>query len=136
MPIALALDSRRPILLDHHGWVLEIVAGHVDIFAVDVGDGGYGGRHHLFRVESGDIVSDLRSAGGLSFIAVGTDGSRASARCRAELSSEAQATRWIERLARFVAGPAPLWQLAEVAEGEAALPPGACGRGPMRACSG
>ncbi|BAL78501.1 NHLP bacteriocin export ABC transporter permease/ATPase subunit [Bradyrhizobium cosmicum] len=132
LPIELALDSRRPILLDHHGWVLEIVAGHVDIFAVDVGDGGYGGRHHLFRVESGDIVPDLPSAGGLNFIAVGTDGSRASARWRAELSSAAQATRWIDRLARFVAGPAPPWQMAELPEGEAALPPGAFGRGPMR----
>ena len=132
LPIELALDSRRPILLDHHGWVLVIVAGHADIFAVEVGDGGYGGRHHLFRVESGDIVPDLPSAGGLSFIAVGTEGTRACARRRAELSSEALATRWIERLARFVAGPAPLWQMAEVPEGEAALPPGACGRGPMR----
>ena len=33
-----ALDGRRPIQLDHHGHVLEIVAGHADIFAVDVDD--------------------------------------------------------------------------------------------------
>lgn len=133
LPVALALDGRRPILLDHHGHVLVVVAGHIDIFAVDVDAGQYGSRHHLFRIESGDIVPDLpESAGGLRFIAVGTEGTRTSAIPRSALTSTDQATRWIERLARLVAGPAPPWQIAEWPEGQAALPPGECRRGPMR----
>jgi ATP-binding cassette subfamily C protein len=137
VPIEMALDGRRPVRLDHCGHVLEVMAGHIDIFAVDVDDGEYGGRYHLFRLESGDIVPDLPSANSLSFIAVGTDGARASARRRSDLTSSDltsvdQAMRWIERLARFVAGPAPLWQMGELPEGEAALPPGERRRGPMR----
>ncbi len=137
LPIDRTLDGRRPILLDHHGHVLEVVAGHLDIFAVDVEDGEYGSRHHLFRLESGDVVPDLpaleTSAGhAVRFIAVGTDGTRTSARSRTDLTSATQATRWIERLARFVAGPAPLWQMDELPEGEAELLPKECGRGPMR----
>ncbi len=137
LPIDRTLDGRRPILLDHHGHVLEVVAGHLDIFAVDVEDGEYGSRHHLFRIESGDVVPDLpaleMSAGhAVRFIAVGTDGTRTSARSRTDLTSATQATRWIERLARFVAGPAPLWQMDELPEGEAELLPKECGRGPMR----
>ncbi|WP_409189321.1 hypothetical protein [Bradyrhizobium sp. RDM4] len=137
LPIDMTLDGRRPIRLDHHGHVLEVVAGHLDIFAVDVEDGEYGSRHHLFRIESGDVVPDLPalavSAGrGVSFIAVGTDSTRASAHARSDRTSAAQATRWIERLARFVAGPAPLWQMTELPVGEAQLLPNECGRGPMR----
>ena len=134
LPVDMALDGRRPVLLDHHGYVLEVVAGHLDIFAVEVEDGEHGIRHHLFRIESGDVVPDLpASAGrGINFIAVGTDGTLASARSRSDFSSAAQATRWIERLARFVAGPAPHWQMAELPEGEARLSPNECARGPMR----
>src|SRR5690348_9246489 len=136
LPLEMALDGRSPILLDHHGDVFEVVAGHLDIFAVDVDEGEYGIRHHLFRIESGDIVADLPqivgSAGrGASFIAVGTEATRASARCRYDLPP-AQVTRWIERLARFVARPAPLWQMAELPEGKAEIAPNAGGRGPMR----
>lgn len=127
-----ALDGRRPILLDHHGHVLEIVAGHADIFAVDLDDGEYGGRHQLFRVESGDIIPDLPSASGVSFVAVGTENTRAVVRPLADLTSDAPATRWIERLARFVAGPAPAWQMAELPEGESEVAAGESHRGPMR----
>ena len=96
-PIDVTLDGRKPILLDHHGYVFEVVAGHLDIFAVDFDEGEYGIRHHLFRIESGDIVADLPqiagSAGrGASFIAVGTEATRASARSRSYLPT-AQATR-------------------------------------------
>jgi ATP-binding cassette subfamily C protein len=133
-PVDMALDGRRPVLLDHHGHVLEVVAGHVDIFAVEVEDGEYGSRYHVFRIESGDVVPDLPvSAGrGISFIAVGTDGTLASARSTSDSTSTAQATRWIERLARFVAGPAPHWQMSELPAGEARLSPNECARGPMR----
>ena len=131
------IDGRRPILLDHHGHVLEIVAGHADIFAVEVRDGRSGGRHHLFRIERGDIIPDLpgfpaSSPDSLRFIAVGAQDTRVSVVPRTDLASADQAVRWIERLARFVAGPAPLWQMAELPEGELALTAGEARRGPMR----
>ena len=133
----MALDGRRPVLLDHHGHVLEIVAGHADIFAVEIRDGRSGGRHHLFRIERGDIIPDLpgfpaSSPDGLRFIAVGAQDTRVSVVPRDDLASADQAVRWIERLARFVAGPAPLWQMAELPEGEVALTAGEARRGPMR----
>ena len=131
-----ALDSRRPLLLDHHGYVLQVIAGHADIFAVDVRDGRWGRRHHLFRVEAGDIVPDLpavvaSSAEGLCFIAAGTEGARVSLIHRSDLPSIDLAIRWIERLSRFVAGSAPRWQMAELS-GEGELDAGECRRGPMR----
>lgn len=132
-----ALDSRRPLLLDHHGYVLQVIAGHADIFAVDVKDGRWGGRHHLFRIEAGDVVPDLpnavaSSANGLCFIAAGAEGARVSLIRRSELQSIDLAIRWIERLARFVAGSAPQWQMAELPEGEGELDAGERRRGPMR----
>lgn len=136
-PGEMALDGRRPIVLDHHGHVFEIVAGHADIFAVEVRDGRSGSRHHLFRIERGDIIPDLpgfpaRSPDGLRFIAVGAQDTLVSVVPRTELASADQAVRWIDRLARFVAGPAPLWQMAELPEGEVALTAGEARRGPMR----
>ncbi|MCG2632899.1 NHLP bacteriocin export ABC transporter permease/ATPase subunit [Bradyrhizobium sp. WYCCWR 13023] len=135
-PIDMTLDGRCPILLDHHGYVFEVVAGHLDIFAVDTDEGEYGKRHHLFRIESGDIVADLPEIAvsterGAGFIAVGTEATRASARSRSDLPP-AQVMRWIERLARFVAGPAPLWQMPELPEGKAELAANEAGRGLMR----
>jgi ATP-binding cassette subfamily C protein len=130
------LDGRRPILLDHHGHVFEITAGHADVFAVDIRDGKAGSRHHLFRVARGDIIPDLpgfpaSSQNGLRFIAVGAQGTKMSITRRADLAPD-QALRWIERLARVVAGPAPAWQMAELPEGELSLGAGEARRGPMR----
>jgi NHLM bacteriocin system ABC transporter ATP-binding protein len=135
-PGEIALDGRRPILLDHHGQVFEIVAGHADVFAINVTDGKSGSRHHLFRIARGDVIPDLpgypaSSPDGLRFIAVGAQDTRVSVVARTDLASE-QALRWIERLARFVAGPTPQWQLAELPEGEVALAAGEPRRGPMR----
>lgn len=132
-----ALDSRRPLLLDHRGFVLQVIAGHADIFAVDVSDGRWGGRHHLFRVEAGDIVPDLPGAGapsanGLCFIAAGPEGALVSLIRRSALPSSEPAIRWIERLSRFVAGSAPPWQMAELPDGEGELDAGEHRRGPMR----
>lgn len=132
-----ALDSRRPLLLDHRGYLLQVIAGHADIFAVDVRDGKWGSRHHLFRVEAGDIVPDLPgavapSANGLCFIAAGTEGALVSLMRRSELPSSDPAIHWIERLSRFIAGSAPQWQMAELPEGEGEFGAGERRRGPMR----
>src|SRR5262245_33980124 len=53
------LDGRRPRLLDHRGYVLNVLAGHVDLFAVIVADGQVGARQHLLRIETGEIIPDL-----------------------------------------------------------------------------
>jgi ATP-binding cassette subfamily C protein len=110
----------------------------VDIFAVDVEDGKYGSRHYLFRVESGDIVPDLPvGAGspettGLCFIAVGSEATRVAIFRRTDLASMDGAIRWIHLLARLIAGSAPQWQIAELAERDADLLAGERRRGPMR----
>ena len=74
----IALDSRRPWSLDDRGRVLRIVTGHVDVFAVRSGAGAERPRHHLFRLESGEIVMDLPGTGGaidaVGVIAVGGPG--------------------------------------------------------------
>src|SRR3569623_1814200 len=88
LPLEHGLDSRRPLLLDHLGCVFQIVVGHVDLFAVDVKNGKCGSRHYLFRVETGEIVPDLPMAGGLSFIAVGSEATRVSIFRRTDLVSE------------------------------------------------
>src|SRR5690242_9952292 len=136
-PAEVAMDGRRPMLLDHHGYVFQITSSHADIFAIDAPMGRPGARHHLFRVERGDIVPDLPgiadpSGGGLYFVAVGAEGSQASILPRTELTSTDRALRWMERLARFVAGPIPRWQMAELPEGSGELAAGESRRGPMR----
>src|SRR5476649_1171557 len=56
----IVLDGRHPRPLDHREHVLQVMAGHVDIFAVSIPEGGTeGARHHLFRVERGEIILDL-----------------------------------------------------------------------------
>jgi len=136
-PTDVAMDGRRPMLLDQRGRVFQITSGHADVFAVDVKNGQPGARHHLLRIENGDIIPDLPdvadpSGDGLYFIAVGSGGSKASLFRRTELTSTMHVLRWIERLARFVAGPAPRWQMAELAGGNGELTAGECRRGPMR----
>src|ERR1700684_1256297 len=111
-PIDVAMDGRRSMRLDHRGHVFQVSSGHVDIFAVDIHDDIAGARHHLFRIESGDIIPDLPDVAGPSedgsrFVAVGSSGAQASLFRRTELRPALHPLRWIERLARFVAGPAP-----------------------------
>ena len=81
--VHVVFDGRHPKLLDHHGYALQITAGHLDVFAVRVVDGSTeGARHHLFRVESGEIVLDLqagfnKSGAQVQVLAVGSPGTEA-----------------------------------------------------------
>jgi hypothetical protein len=60
-PGHVTFDGRHPKLLDHRGHALEVTAGHVDVFAVGLVEGNVAGaRHHLFRVERGEIILDLQ----------------------------------------------------------------------------
>src|ERR1700675_4471286 len=56
----IVLDGRHPKLLDHREHVLQVVTGYADVFAVSIIEGRTdGARHHLFRVESGEVILDL-----------------------------------------------------------------------------
>ena len=133
------LDARNPKLLDHRGYVLQVVAGHVDVFAVRAFEGTtQGPRHHLFRIESGEIIPDLQhavdsSGGQLQIVAVGGPGAEVLVVPRQELQSLDPVARWIANLARLVAGPNPSWEMGEASPGDAmAMQPGERRRGPAR----
>src|SRR5229473_2876028 len=132
-------DGRHPKLLDHRGYALQIKAGHVDVFAVRLVEGSTeGARHHLFRVESGEIILDLQagfnsSSMQVQVIAVGSPGAEALLVPRMDIQSVDLVTTWIRRLARLIAGANPSWDMLEVAsDGAAAIPPSERRRGPAR----
>lgn len=53
----ISLDSRYPLRLDHYGAVIQVIAGHVDLFAIGAAtEAAQGSRVHLFRVEAGGII--------------------------------------------------------------------------------
>jgi NHLM bacteriocin system ABC transporter ATP-binding protein len=133
------LDGRRPKLLDHHDHVLQVTAGHVDLFAVSVTDGKAATtRQHLFRVESGEIIADLfnpadPSGSHLQVIAVGGAGAEALMVRRAEFDDNALVEAWIARLSKMIAGPHPSWEISEASNlVEVEMKPGERRRGPAR----
>lgn len=132
------LDGRHPTLLDHRERGLLVTAGYVDVFAVSlVKDSAEGARHHLFRVESGEVILDLPetvddSGIRIQVVAVGGPGAEALAVPRPDIRFDLVAV-WIARLARLMAGPNPSWEMHEVAGDDAvAIPPGERRRGPAR----
>src|SRR5882672_6558245 len=135
-----AIAGRHPKLLDHRGYALEVTAGHVDVFAVSLAGGNVAGaRHHLFRVESGEIILDLQggfSGSGMQVqvLAVGSPGAEAQLVPRADIASFDPVATWIRQLGRLITGANPSWDMLEVAvdRAEAAVPPGKRRRGPAR----
>ena len=103
----IALDSRRPWSLDDRGRVLRIVTGHVDVFAVRSGAGVERPRHHLFRLESGEIVMDLPGTGGaidaVGVIAVGGPGAEVLMVPRESIGERAVIEAWIARISSATA---------------------------------
>src|SRR5215831_13783427 len=133
-----ALDSRRPKLLDHHGHALQVVSGHADLFAVNLAAGAEGARRHLFRVESGEVVLDLPEAsdhttGGVRVVAVGGPGAEALVLPRQRIEDFALIEGWIAQLAKTIAGPRVDWSIRE-AENDANcdIAPGERRRGAAR----
>jgi ATP-binding cassette subfamily C protein len=130
------LDGRHPQLLDHLDHALLVTAGHVDVFAVGITEANSEGvRHHLFRIEQGEIALDLQDtvdSGGLRLqvIAVGGPGAEALLMPRHEIAQELVVV-WITRLARLMAGTNPSWEMPEIAASEE-IPPGERRRGPAR----
>src|SRR6516162_8702491 len=106
VPIALLhrtrLDARRPLLLSDREHVLQVAAGHVDLFAVQP----TGTRQHLFRVETGESILDLQNAcenssSRLQIVAVGTPGTELLEVPRSAASFGA-VSGWIANLAMFM----------------------------------
>jgi hypothetical protein len=138
-PQRVLLDGRRPKLLDHRGHVLQVVAGHVDLFAVIVSDGRIErARQHLLRIEAGEIIPDLPEHAGptgerLQVIAVGGLGTEALIVPRTGCDNPALVQAWIGKLAKVIAGPNPSWEMHEAErEGVVDMLPGEQRRGPAR----
>ena len=98
-----ALDARHPMLLSDHEHVLQVAAGHVDLFAVQP----TGTRQHLFRVETGEGILDLHNAcetsgNRLQIIAVGAPGTELLEVPRSA-ASFGPVSGWIAHLATFMA---------------------------------
>jgi NHLM bacteriocin system ABC transporter ATP-binding protein len=118
----IALDGRRPWSLGDRDRVLRVVAGHVDLFAVHLGTGTAGGaRHHLFRLESGEIIMQLPNTGGatgpVGVIAVGGPGTEALVAARERISELTLIETWIARLSAAIVGTAVDWTMREAAPG-------------------
>src|SRR4051812_8962224 len=134
----IVLDGRRPKLPDHGGRVLQVMAGHVDLFAIGSSAGRIDTtRRHLFRVEPGEIILDLPEAGGpearVQVIAVGGPGSEAVVLPRTQFDKPDLVTAWIGRLAKVIAGPNPSWAIRETSLGDVVeVASGERRRGPAR----
>jgi NHLM bacteriocin system ABC transporter ATP-binding protein len=128
-----ALDARRPMLLSDHEHVLQVAAGHVDLFAVQP----TGTRQHLFRVETGESILDLHNAcetsgSRLQIIAVGPPGTELLEVPRSA-ASFGPVSGWIAQLAAFMVRSAASETIPELVSGEALeLHPGERRRSPMR----
>ncbi|MGY3534454.1 NHLM bacteriocin system ABC transporter ATP-binding protein [Bradyrhizobium sp. USDA 4452] len=129
----MAIDPRHPILLNERDEVLEVRAGHVDIFAVEKD----GVRHHLLRCEIGEIILDLhtaceRSAIELRIVAIGGPDAEIITISRSEIAAD-RMSGWIARLSTLAAGSARSDNAFELIGGEAKeLHPGERCRGPKR----
>ena len=130
----LAVDPRRPILLNDRDEVLRVITGHVDIFAMETS----GTRHHLFRVEAGEIVLDLHTAceqspGRLHIVAIGGPEAELVAVSRTEIECSDELCRWITCLSELTVMSAASDNGPELIGGEAIeLQAGELCRGPKR----
>ncbi|MDI1262461.1 MAG: NHLP bacteriocin export ABC transporter permease/ATPase subunit, partial [bacterium] len=135
----ISFDGRHPKRLDHHGYALQVTAGHVDLFAVSTArDAPESARHPLFRIEPGEIILDLDASlkglnTGIEVIAIGSPGTEAAMLPRQELPSFDPIAAWIRRFAGLIAGSNPSWTMLEAAsEDVVAVAPGERRRGPAR----
>ena len=110
-PERLSLDGRRPWPLDDCGRALQVVAGNVDIFALQITDGtGSGPRRHLFRVETGGIILGLPSTsdshtGRVIMLAVGGPGSEVLVLPRERISDLPSIEAWVSQLGACMVDP-------------------------------
>src|SRR5262249_24956515 len=109
----IALDGRRPWSLGDQQRVLRVVAGYVDLVAQRMGAGSERSRHHLFRVESGEIIMGLPCIEGtidpIGVIAVGGPGTEVLVAARESAGELARIEAWITRLSAATVGTAVDW---------------------------
>src|SRR5260370_41487654 len=130
------LDGRNPVFLDRRGRAMQVVSGHVDVSAVGVsGEKPETARHHLFRIERGEIFADMfdvADASEVRMMAVGDADTEALGMRGVNCSDEALQA-WLAKLPTLIAGPSPSW---DQQEGESSLAvemkPGDRRRGPAR----
>jgi NHLM bacteriocin system ABC transporter ATP-binding protein len=122
----LSLDSRRPRILDDRRSVFRVTAGYVDLFAVPIEKEGrgVGARHHLIRVQSGDIVLGLppMDAGGgtqIGVLAVGGQGAEGVVLDRMPLEDGNAIETWIVRLSSTILPTSADWSAPEAEIGTA-----------------
>ncbi|HEY7242614.1 MAG TPA: NHLP bacteriocin export ABC transporter permease/ATPase subunit [Xanthobacteraceae bacterium] len=115
----IVLDARVPRLLDHHGYALQVVAGHVDLFAVRSNEKSRkGARHHLFRVETDEIILDLpeladNQSERVRVIAVGGPGAEALIVPRQQIKELGLIATWIGSVGTVLAGDNVDWSIRE-----------------------
>jgi NHLM bacteriocin system ABC transporter ATP-binding protein len=132
-----SLDPRHPVLLNDRNFVLEVVAGYVDVFAVEAGTTN-GMRHHLFRLEPGEIILDLHTAcetsrTGLQIVAIGGPGAEVIPIPRNGITSLDAVRRWIASVAGVATGSARAADFPElIAVEPRQMRPGEHCRGPTR----
>jgi NHLM bacteriocin system ABC transporter ATP-binding protein len=124
-------DSRRPQPLDHHGYGLQVTAGHVDLFATSfASEKTEWARHHLFRVESGDIILGLpqvveTASKRVQIIAVGGPGAQALKLPQQHIEGSDLIAAWIMRLGQLITGSNVDWTIREAeADAKCELVPG------------
>ncbi len=130
------LDGRNPVFLDRRGRAMQVVSGHVDVFAVGVsGEKPETARHHLFRIERGEIFADMfdvADASEVRMMAVGDADTEALVMRGVNCSDEALQA-WLAKLSRLIAGPSPSWDIQEATNLLAVeMKPGDRRRGPAR----
>jgi NHLM bacteriocin system ABC transporter ATP-binding protein len=115
-----ALDSRRPLMLDDRRSVLRVTAGYVDLFAVPIVEdgGGAGARHHLVRIDSGEIVlglpfTDAEEPTQIGVLAVGGQGAEAAVLDRTLFEDRHAIESWIVRLSSTILPTSADWSAPE-----------------------
>jgi NHLM bacteriocin system ABC transporter ATP-binding protein len=130
------LDGRHPLLLDRRGRAMQVVSGHVDVFALGVADGQPGtARHHIFRIAAGEVFADVLDAADASdirVIAVGGNGAEALVTRCSDCGDEVLEA-WLAKLSKMIAGPNPSWDIQEASPLSAVeMKPDERRRGPAR----
>ena len=117
----IAGGSHKPLHLEDATQAFVVRRGHFDVFGATTGGAG-GRRHHLFRVETGDILFGVPAAADrFGLVAVG---SLESAVEPISLDSEvdkAAIETWVTRLSQAAVEPTTEWPERVAAPGQASL---------------
>jgi NHLM bacteriocin system ABC transporter ATP-binding protein len=115
------LDGRHPRLLDEPHGALELIRGHVDLFAVPIVAGApAGARRHLCRIEASSLVlglpviADPAEAQSIGILAVGGQGAEAIVLHRTLIHDWRTIEPWIAALATAVVDTEAGWNVRTI----------------------